>query len=203
MKIFRKKVNFFQLLTHQCEIMRRGLDALYKYCMSVGEPDHESYGDMVIAIEDEGDIARRDLVNELNATFITPMERNDIFDLSGQLDEVLDYAKNSIDEMRFFEIEPNEDMTKMVAILCDSAEHIEKAVGSMEKHKIMAKEEAFNVKSLENEVGARYYKALSSLFEGDDFKSIFKYREVYRHLNTTADKAEMAMDILLDILNSL
>ena len=73
----------------------------------------------------------------------------------------------------------------------------------MEKHKIMAKEEAFNVKSLENEVGARYYKALSSLFEGDDFKSIFKYREVYRHLNTTADKAEMAMDILLDILNSL
>ena len=181
MKIFRKKVNFFQLLTHQCEIMRRGLDALYKYCMSVGKPDHESYGDMVIAIEDEGDIARRDLVNELNATFITPMERNDIFDLSGQLDEVLDYAKNSIDEMRFFEIEPNEDMTKMVAILCDIAEHIEKAV----------------------EVGARYYKALSSLFEGDDFKSIFKYREVYRHLNTTADKAEMAMDILLDILNSL
>ncbi|MDE5654491.1 MAG: DUF47 family protein [Clostridia bacterium] len=203
MKIFRKKVNFFQLLTSQCEIMRRGLDALHKYCLSVGEPEHESYGDMVITIEDEGDMARRNLVNELNATFITPMERNDIFDLSGQLDEVLDYAKNSIDEMRFFKIEPNEDMTKMVAILCDIAEHIEKAVANMEKHKNVAKEEAFNVKSLENEVGARYYKALASLFEGDDFKSIFKYREVYRHLNTTADKAEMAMDILLDILNSL
>ena len=59
MKIFRKKVNFFQLLSTQCEIMRRGIDALYKYCTSVGQPDHESYGDMVIAIEDEGDMARR------------------------------------------------------------------------------------------------------------------------------------------------
>ncbi len=203
MKIFRKKVNFFQLLSTQCEIMRRGIDALYKYCTSVGQPDHESYGDMVIAIEDEGDMARRVLVDELNATFITPMERNDIFDLSGQLDEVLDYAKNSIDEMRLFRIEPTEDMTKMIAILCDITVHIQKAVASMEKHKNIAKDEAFKVKSLENEMGHRYYKALASLFESDDFKAIFKYREVYRHLNTTADKAEMAMDILLDILNSL
>ena len=203
MKIFRKKVNFFELLTAQCEIMRRGVDALYKYCTSAGDPDHESYGDMVIAIEDEGDMARRVLVDELNATFITPAGRNDIFDLSGMLDEVLDYAKNTIDEMRLFKLEPNEDMAKMVAILCDISVHIQKAVASTEKHKNIAKDEAFKVKSLENEVGARYYKALSSLFEGDDFKAIFKYREVYRHLNTTADKAEMAMDILLDIINSL
>ena len=203
MKIFRKKVNFFQLLTGQCEIMCRGLDALYKYCTSVGEPDHESYGDMVIDIEHEGDKARRNVVEELNATFITPMERNDIFDLSGHLDDVLDYAKNSIDEMRIFKIEPNEDMTQMIAILCETAEHIHNAVASLEKHKNLAKEEAFKVKSLENKVGKKYYKALETLFEGDDFKSIFKYREVYRHLNTTADKAEMAMDILLDIVNSL
>ena len=203
MKIFRKKVNFFELLTGQCEIMCRGLDALYKYCTSVGEPDHESYGDMVIDIEHEGDKARRNVVEELNATFITPMERNDIFDLSGHLDDVLDYAKNSIDEMRIFKIEPNEDMTQMIEILCETAQHIHKAVGNLEKHKNIAKEEAFKVKSLENKVGARYYNALASLFEGDDFKSIFKYREVYRHLNTTADKAEMAMNILLDIANSL
>lgn len=203
MKIFRKKVNFFQLLTQQCEIMCRGLDALYKYCTSVGEPDHESFGDMVIDIEHEGDEARRNLVEELNATFITPMERNDIFDLSGHIDDVLDYAKNSIDEMRIFKIDPNDDMTQMIGILCETAQHIHKAVESLEKHKNLAKEEAFKVKSLENKVGKKYYKALATLFEGDDFKSIFKYREVYRHLNTTADKAEMAMNILLDIANSL
>ncbi len=203
MKIFRKKVNFFQLLVNQCSIMNRGIEALYKYCQSVGQPDHESYGDTVIAIEDEGDMARRVLIDELNSTFITPMERNDIFDLSRQLDEVLDYAKTAIDEMRLFKIDPNEDMTRMVGILFDITVHIKKAVESMEKYKNIAKDEAIKVKSLENKMGANYYKALARLFESDDIKSVFKYREVYRHLNTTADEADSAMDYLLDILNSL
>ena len=203
MKIFRKKVNFFQLLVNQCSIMNRGIEALYKYCQSVGQPDHESYGDTVIAIEDEGDMARRVLIDELNSTFITPMERNDIFDLSRQLDEVLDYAKTAIDEMRLFKIDPNEDMTRMVGILFDITVHIKKAVESMEKHKSIAKDEAIKVKSLDNKMGANYYKALARLFESDDIKSVFKYREVYRHLNTTADEADSAMDYLLDILNSL
>ena len=187
MKIFRKKVNFFELLCKQCEIMCRGIDALYKYCQSVGQPDHESFGDEVIKIEDEGDMMRRVLVDELNRTFITPMERNDIFDLSRQLDDVLDYAKTTVDEMRLFKIEPNDDMIDLVGILSDIAEHMQKAV---------------KAKSLENKMGARYYKALATLFESDDFKSVFKYREVYRHLNTTADVADEAMDYLMDILNS-
>lgn len=202
MKIFRKKVNFFELLCKQCEIMCRGIDALYKYCQSVGQPDHESFGDEVIKIEDEGDMMRRVLVDELNRTFITPMERNDIFDLSRQLDDVLDYAKTTVDEMRLFKIEPNEDMIDLVGILSDIAEHMQKAVVNMEKHKNIAKDEAVKAKSLENKMGARYYKALATLFESDDFKSVFKYREVYRHLNTTADVADEAMDYLMDILNS-
>ncbi len=203
MKIFRKKVNFFELLLKQCEIMQKGMDALYMYCKSVGEANHESYGDLVISIEDEGDMARRVLVDELNRTFITPLERNDIFDLSRQLDEILDYAKTAVDEMRLFGIQPNEDMKRLVGILCDIAAHIHKAVANMEKHKVIAKEEAIKVKSLENKMGANYYKALAKLFEEEDVKAVFKYREVYRHLNTTADEADKAMDYLLDILNSL
>lgn len=203
MKLFRKKVNFFELLGKQCEIMKKGMEALYNYCKSVGEPNHESYGDTVIAIEDEGDMARRVLIDELNRTFITPMERNDIFDLSRQLDEILDYAQTAVDEMRLFGITPNEDMERMVGILFDITVHIQKAVANMEKHKNIAKDEAIKVKGLENKMGAHYYKALATLFESDDLKSTFKYREVYRHLNTTADEADVAMDYLLDILNSL
>lgn len=203
MKLFRKKVNFFDLLCKQCEIMRRGMEALYNYCKSVGEENHEAYGDQVIAIEDEGDMARRILIDELNHTFITPMERNDIFDLSRQLDEILDYAKTAVDEMRLFKISPNEDMARMVGILHDITIHIQKAVANMEKHKSIAKDEAIKVKSLENKMGANYYKSLARLFDSDNVSLIFKYREVYRHLNTTADEADVAMDYLLDILNSL
>ena len=203
MKIFRKKVNFFDLLNNQCEIIRRGMEALCNYCKSEGDPNHESYGDAVIAIEDECDMARRVLVDELNRTFVTPMERNDIFDLSRQLDEILDYAKTTVDEMRLFGITPNEDMANMVEILYEITVHVQKAVGNIEKHKNIARDEAIKVRSLENKMGTTYYKALVTLFDNDDFKLIFKYREVYRHMNTTADEAVTAMNYLLDILNSL
>ena len=203
MKIFRKKVNFFELLNNQCEIMRRGIEALCKYCKSAGDENHESYGDMVIAIEDECDMARHIVVDELNNTFITPMERNDIFDLSSQLDDIIDYAKTTVDEMRIFGIMPNEDMEKMTDILYDIMLHIQKAVANIEKHKNIARDEAIKVRSLENTMGEAYYQALATLFESDDFKLIFKYREVYRHLNTTADVAVTAMNYLVDIVNSL
>lgn len=203
MKIFRKKVNFFDLLNMQSEIVDRGMEALFNYCKSVGEPNFESYGDEVLVIEHEGDSARRGLIEELNRTFITPMERNDIFDFSRQLDDILDYAKTAVDEMRLFGIKPNSDMTEMVGVLYEITQHIKSAVSNLEKHKSSAKEEAIKVKGLENKMGATYYRALATLFESDDVKSVFKYREVYRHLNTTADEAAIAMDNLLDILNSL
>ena len=82
MKIFRKKVNFFELLGKQCAAMVGGMRALYDYCSTCDE----KFGDDVIRIEDEGDMIRRVLIDELNKTFITPMERNDLFYLSRQLD---------------------------------------------------------------------------------------------------------------------
>lgn len=199
MKLFRKKINFFDMLSNQCDAMVRGMQALYNYCTTCDE----AYGDEVIKIEDEGDMVRRVLIDELNKTFITPMERNDIFDLSRQIDEILDYAKTTVDETRLFRVRPNEDMVKMISILLDITVHIQKAVAHMEKHKSISRDEAIKVKSLENKVGAAYYKALAKLFDTDNMNEIFKYREIYRHLNTTADVADVAMDSLLDALMTL
>lgn len=199
MKLFKKKINFFDLLGKQCDTMVRGMQELYNYCTTCDE----KYGDEVIKIEDEGDMVRRILIDELNKTFITPMERNDLFDLSRQIDEILDYAKTTVDETRLFKVKPNEDMVKMISILLDITVHIQKAVTHMEKHKSISRDEAIKVKSLENKVGAAYYKALARLFNTDDIHEIFKYREIYRHLNTTADVADMAMDSLLDALMTL
>lgn len=200
MGLFRKRVNFFELLGKQCEIMRRGMLALLEYC----EKGEEHYADSVITIEDEGDMARRVLIDELNRTFITPVERKDIFDLSRQIDEILDYAKTTVDEIRLFKVEANQHIISMVKILNDIAVHIEKAVANMEKHKNIARDEAIKVKSLENKVGATYYKAIAQLFdEEEDFHRVYKYRELYRHLNSTSDCADIAMDSLLDVLMSL
>lgn len=198
MKFFRKRVNFYHLLSSQCECMQDGLAALYNYCVT----KEEQFADAIVRIEEDGDMRRRILIDELNNTFITPIERKDIFDLSRQIDEILDYAKTTIDELRLFRILPDEAMTDMVAILTDMCKHISRAVANMEKHPAIAKDEAIKVKGLENKVGMHYYRALAALFDQDDFHLIHKYREVYRHLNTTSDIADVAMDSLLDVLMS-
>ena len=51
-------------------------------------------------------MARRILIDELNNTFITPIDREDLFDLSRHIDEILDYAKTTVDEIRLFNVTP-------------------------------------------------------------------------------------------------
>lgn len=192
----KKRINFFELLESQCESMCNGMEALHNYCSTFDE----AYGDKVIQIEDEGDMIRRILIDEINKAFITPIERKDLFDLSRLIDEILDYAKTTVDGIRIFKIAPNEDMASLTKILLEMTTHIKKAVANIEKHKSIARDEAIKVKRLENVVGSMSTESLATLFEVEDFRNIFKYRELYRHLNQTADIADEAMDYLLDIL---
>ena len=145
-------------------------------------------------------MARRILTDELDNTFITPIDREDLYKLSSELDEVLDYAKTSVDEIRVFNLTPDENMIELTGALLDMTEHMVLAISHMEKHKSICQDEAIYVKSLENKVGHMTTKIIAKLFEEVDHRKIFKYREVYRHLNKTADIADAAMDTLLRII---
>jgi len=188
--------NFFDLLAEQAKLMAKGMRLLNEYCIS----HNESVADEVIRTEIEGDMVRRVLIDELNRTFITPIDREDLFRFSSQLDEILDYAKTSVDEIRFYSVIPDEEMSAVTAVLLDMCEHSIIAVANVERHKSISRDEAIYVKRMENKVGDMTTRALAVLFDGEDYKRIFKYREIYRHLNQTADIADEAMDSLLDIM---
>ncbi|MGI6701614.1 MAG: DUF47 domain-containing protein [Christensenellales bacterium] len=193
----KRKTNFFKLLTNQCEYMCKGMELLYEYCKN----HNEQTADEIIAVETEGDMARRILIDELNNTFITPIDREDLFDLSRHIDEILDYAKTTVDEIRLFNVTPNKDMAKMIFILLEMTQRIHLAVNNLEERPAISKEEAIKVKKLENKMGDACVNSLARLFdEEDDFKSILKYREIYRHINHTADIGDTAMDFLLNII---
>ena len=199
MALFRKRKkedNFFDLLTKQSELLAKGMHLLHEYCLT----GDEKVADAVIKTEDEGDMVRRILVDEINKSFITPFDREDLFKLSSKLDEFLDYAKTSVDEIRLFKVKADTEMTDITAALSEMADHIILAVSNMEHHEAISSDEAIYVKAMENKVGDLTVKALTKLFDEADFRSIFKYREIYRHLNQTADIGDEAMDCLLKIL---
>ncbi len=191
----RKKVNFFDLLKEQSSYVVKSMTLLQEYCTT----GKEELAEIIIQLEDEADAVRRNLIVKLNQTYITPIDREDLFHLSLLLDEIVDYIKTSVDEIHLFKITPNEDLITISSTLLEMTTHLHDAISNMEKDEEASKKSAYLVKNLENEMETLTKSAYARIFESDDFKMIFKYNEIYRHLNHTADVADNAMDFLLDI----
>lgn len=192
----REKPNFYALLADQAECMVQGVQLLCEYC---AQPD-EASGDRVKEMEKQGDDARSRLVTEINRSFITPIDREDLFRLSGTIDDVLDYAWYTVKELRIYGIEPDRSIGEMAALLLQMAQCLFESVVCLEKRTEEAAACALRAKKLENTLNARFHQAMSELFEDEDIRRIFKYREVYVHFNHASDKGDHAADIIMDIL---
>ena len=191
----KTKVNFFDLLKEQSAYVVKSITLLHEYCTT----GKEDLADIIILLEDEADEVRRNLIVQLNKTYITPIDREDLFHLSLLLDEIIDYIKTSVDEIHLFKITANEDMIRMTSSLMEMMNHLHDAISNMEHNEEASKNSAYLVKNLENVMEGLTKSSYARIFENDDFKMIFKYNEIYRHLNHTADVADKAMDFLLDI----
>ena len=86
---------FLQLLIEQAEITLHGMDALESY-MKKRSAKHAA---TVRQAEKDADEVRRILIDELNRTFVTPIDREDLFALSRAIDDVMDYAYATVEEM--------------------------------------------------------------------------------------------------------
>jgi predicted phosphate transport protein (TIGR00153 family) len=195
-----KKDRFIELLIKQAEFAVEGLHALLKY---VAEPD-ESLAQRVSEIEKEADEVRRILIDELNRTFVTPIDREDIFALSLTVDDILDYANTTVEEMNMLEIKPNKYIERMVSLLTDAAREIHMGVLRLESHPNVANDHAVRAKALENRVETVYREAIADLFhlprDVDHIVEMLKLREVYRHLSNAADRGDAAANVIGDIV---
>lgn len=192
----KNRVNFFDMLKDQASLTVDGVQALCTYC----EEPTDAKAAEVKEFEVNADTARRLLISEINKTFITPIDREDLFDLSCAIDDIIDYAATTIEELRIYKLEPDDHIKKMSTIILQLATGIAKAVTHLERNKDISSDEAVKVKKLENVANGLYHTALSELFESDDLKKILKSREIYRHLNNAADKGDHAADVLLNII---
>ncbi len=197
----RKRPNrFLELLIRQAELTTQGLEMLEHYMLD----PNRALALRIKAVEEEADEVRRILIDELNRSFVTPFDREDIFALSLTIDDMLDYAWTTVDEMEIFQVEPTEDMRRLVELLHAAAREIWRGVQRLEHHPRVANEHAVRAKALENRVEREYRKALARLFRTpqnlDDVVTMLKYREVYRHLSNAADRGDEAANVIGDIV---
>ncbi|MBE9475182.1 MAG: DUF47 family protein [Chloroflexi bacterium] len=203
MRLFsrRKKDNrFLELLIQQAEFTVEGLEALKLY---MKQPD-SAIAEKISRIESEEDEVRRILIDELNRTFVTPFDREDIFALSLTIDDILDYAEETIDRMVTLNVEPNQFIERMVSLLTDAAVEILRGVSELVEHPNVANDHAVRSKALENRVEQVYREALADLFRDPEdlngVMEILKLREIYRHLSNAADRGDQAANVIGDIV---
>jgi len=192
--------NFVRLLIEQAEYAVKGLEALVAYMADGNAASAEA----VRRYEKEADEVRRILVDELNRTFVTPMDREDIFALSRAIDDILDYAYSTVDEMAVLRITPNPYLERMASLLRDAADEVHLAMLRLKDHPGVATDHAQRAKALENRVESVYREALAALFEGpaepEHIVEMLKLREIYRHLSNAADRGDEAANIISDVV---
>ena len=201
LKIFKKRRNIFlQRIQEQTNLTLEGVDLLLAY---MNNPDTK-IADQLTAKEKEADEARRLLIDELNRTFITPFDREDIFALSRAIDDILDYAYSTMTEIVIFKVKPTEYMVQICTLLKESTFEMLIAVECLQDHPGVTAEHANRAKKVENKIENVYREALANMFKDtEDLKGVvkaMKMREVYRHLSNAADRSDEAANVLADIV---
>ena len=196
-RLFSKEKNiFFDLMFRQSEKTLEGLEALANY-MEDRSPENAK---QVKKCEVEADDLRMMLIQELDKTFVTPLDREDIFKLSLAIDDVMDYANSTVYEMEIYEVLSDGHVKEMVNILISAGGEINQAINLLENQPKVAAVHALKAKAYENTMEGAYRLALSHLFRGDDPVFMLKMREIYRHLSNAADRGDEAANIISSIV---
>lgn len=199
-RFFKPRQNIFQeLLIQQGEFAIASVEALQKYLKNPGERRSEK----ARQTEKDADEVQRILIHELEDTFVTPLDREDIFAFSQALDNFIDYVYDTVAELEIFDLTPSDSMKSISNRLLEMAHELHLASQRLMDHPRVAAQHARRIKKIENEIETVYRESLAEMFSGPEevayLMNALKAREVLRHMSNASDQGDRAADIILDI----
>jgi len=191
---------FFDLFEKQAAINKEAawqLVALTEDFTNVKEKRHQ-----IELLEQKGDLITHDIYTQLNSTFITPLDPEEISRLASALDDVLDYIDGATEKMYYYGIEATDShMIELAKIIHMSTVEIESAVRGIRsiKDPKYIDERCIEVNRLENLADDVLAHAVTDLFKTNDAIAIIKFKDIYEHLETATDRCEDVVNVLSDI----
>jgi len=191
---------FFDLFEKQAAINKEAawqLVALTEDFTNVKEKRHQ-----IELLEQKGDILTHDIYNQLNRTFITPLDPEEISRLASALDDVLDYIDGATEKMYYYGIESTDiHMVELAKLIHMSTAELESAVKGIRsiKDPRYIDERCIEVNRLENLADDVLAHAVTDLFKTTDAITIIKLKDIYEHLETATDYCEDVANVLSDI----
>ncbi len=198
-KFFPREDNYFEMFEAAARNIHRGADLLKGLMEDYRQPEKQA--EAILAVEHEGDAVTHDIVRKLNQTFITPIDREDIYALASALDDVLDMIEAVADRLIMYKIEkPTETARLLARIIFKMAEEVVKGVGLL-RTKSDVTPHCIEINRLENEADRISRDAVAALFEHErDPIHVMKWKELYEHLEEATDRCEDVANILENIV---
>jgi predicted phosphate transport protein (TIGR00153 family) len=154
------------------------------------------------AIETAGDAITRDLIQLLNTQYVTPFDREDIYDLATAIDDVVDHIEESTDLLELYGVEsPTRHALDQCAILVKSVEQLSVALANL-KGMRNVQAALVQVKQLEDEGDRAVRAAIAALFHEQriDPLIVIRWKDIYEALEAGLDAAETAANVLGNIV---
>jgi len=193
--------HFFDMIERQSKNVLEGVDALVNMLEHYNEIDKKR--EKIKQIENEGDKMVHDIFSELNKTFITPIDREDITKLTSSLDDILDNLEAVSERLIIYEIKkPPQYMLEFAQILQKTTRNVNQGINLLRNFKEAKQIRAFckEINTLENEGDILLRKATAELFKKKDPIEIIKIKELYDDMEAAIDRCEDVADVIGDIL---
>ncbi len=190
-----KEVDFFKMLRESSANVLEGARALKELMENYTEV--EAKVKRIQEIEHAGDRITHRIFDKLNKTFITPIDSEDIYSLTSELDDVLDAIEGIASRFLNFRItEPTPEAKDLVHLICRAAEEINKALGNLRDldHTLPF---CVEINRLENEADDIVESLIGRMFEEEeDIRKLLKWKEIYSRMEVAADRCEDVANVI-------
>ncbi|HEX5360781.1 MAG TPA: DUF47 family protein [Fluviicoccus sp.] len=198
-----KEAKFFDLFTAHVKEAVQGAEALEALMDALKRRSPAEARDKVLAIDDiesRADVITRDTISLLHATFITPLDRNEIHQLISRLDDVLDNIQDTAQAVTMYDIQyATPEMQHFAALITESVKKVYEAssmLSSMDNSATILAT-CKDIYRLEAEADVLLLEAMSKLFrEEQDVRELIRLKAVYEKLEEVTDRCDGVANII-------
>jgi predicted phosphate transport protein (TIGR00153 family) len=194
---------FLPLFEQSADNLRDAVQVYASLGKAITRDDIISVRDKIKTLEHVGDKLTHSIFEELNRSFITPFDREDIFSLGKSLDDVLDLMDHVADILVLYQIDKVEDgMSMLFEVTSRAVKDIHKSIRSLRNINYESiRSEVVSVHALENEGDRLYRHFIGKLYaEEHDAIRLMKYSSIYNEIEHTIDKCEDLMNVIEGIV---
>lgn len=194
-----KEDKFYQMLLKSAEIVNEAAMELKNSleCLDKREERVKNTSEL----ENMGDDLVRILIKELNDAFITPIDREDIYEIIKEMDNILDLINSTVHRFIMFNItESTDELKEICGMLVQATEEIVVLMNELKLHGCKSKdinEKIINISRIESNADKIFRKTVQHLFKYEENPiAIMKWKEIYQILEDTVDNCERVANIV-------